>query len=1424
MKRLGGALCAIVFGLITLAYPIIRAQQPPAQTTLTGVLTAVWGDPRANSQANAPRLELHLTDAQGTTRTLHVDDAVLQAAGGLQALDGQQVLVTQLAAAGVAAQSSTVEVQALRLARPEEMTAAIAPPQPLTGPQPRALILCRFSDSTATTPHDPSYFAGLMGASWPGINHYWWDVSYNNVDLNGTTVYGWYNLPNPRSYYVYDSNGDGSVELNFSRAADDCTAVADADVFFPAFNAIDLNFNDTLDCCAWGGHWPLNLDGVSRTYGMTWMPPWSQTIAVYAHESGHSLGFPHSSGPYNQTYDSNWDPMSSSWASCRSPHPTYSCVPVHTIMFHKDLDLWIPEARRYLAADGSNATIAIESSSHPNGPGYLFAKIPIAGSTTHFYIVEARRFGGYDDEIPGEGVIIHDVLTTRTDRVAQVIDADNNGDPNDAGAIWTPGESFVDAQNGITVTVNSESGAGYSVTIARGGTVAATSVSPSAGTGLHQAFTLTYADSAGAAADLSSARVRFSAAGESEGTCTVRYNATNGGVGLLDDAGVSWLAGTLGSGTLANSQCTVDLAASTASANESNLTLVLDLTFSSMFGGTKQVSMLARSVSGTTAGWVTRGTWTVPLPAVSATEITPSAASGTTQSFTLTYSDTADVSTDLVAAQVRFSNIASGTTCVIHYRATTNTVRLQDDAGMWGAFVPFGSGTLANSRCSLDLAASSATPSGNDLSMTLAVAFTGAFSGPATIAMRANSLAGPTTGWITRGTFTVGAVLGVGAVSPDSGSGIAQTFTATFSDSLGAAADLKSAQVRIGVTSVGACVIHYNAITNLVRILDDAGNPGGFASFGSGTLVNSQCALDLAASSAVPSGNDLTLTLRLAFTPAFAGSNKPVSLRANSNFGTTTTGFLQRGTWSVAAAIDAASIAPNAGAGFAQTFTLAFSDAEGVTTDLQVARVRFRGGNGLQCVVDFNAMTSRVRLQDDLGAWGAFMPFGTGTIGNSQCAVNLAQSSANASGTSVMLTLTLIFNVSFAGTKTVDLRANTHTGWTTDWQTRGSWLVPQGATVTPGAISPDSGSGSAQMFTLSYSDSLGGADLASARVRFAASNSGPGSCTIRYNAITGAIDLMNDAATTWVTGALGSGTLANSQCTLDLATSSAAVNGTSLTLMLNLTFAPSFSGMKKVYMFAQSAGGPTSDWVKRGTWTAWDVLLRDDFTDSALNGALWFMPQGAGTFLGRTQLRPPGAPLGVNGGVLRMRLDTYNPTALTPGDSFWGTEIVSQQTFARGAGISFAARVRLVDPIPGGIVGSLFSYVTQNGTHDEIDVELLTNDIGVNRVLTNVFNDDDFSVPGRPQFVTPPGLVLTQFNLYEFEWLPDRVRWKINGQVVREEFSNLPDQPMPVRLNLWAPTADFADAFNAALQPASTASANQRFFYEVDFVEVRQAH
>ena len=409
-----------------------------------------------------------LIDDQGQATKLLLPEDVLRAAGGRRAVNGRHVAVRgqtilRPLVAGQSAPMPLLAVQSIQLTAPETLNALQAPAA-VTGPQPWVTILCRFADEAGITPEPKSWFETLLlgSASAPSLGHYWHEVSYGNVTLTGSMVVGWYTLPQPRSYYVYGN----PAQLDPQRAATDCTGVAAADVYFPSFVGVNLAFNDDLGCCAYGGSWTLSLDGQVRTYRITWLPPWGyQNQGPIAHEMGHGFGLPHSSGPYNQTYDSAWDVMSGLWLDCPPYDPNYGCVGTHTISYHKDILGWIPAAQKYIAAPGTSQTITLERLGQPTTGNYLMAQIPIGGSTTNFYTVEVRRFVGYDATLPGEAVVMHNVDTTRSDRDAQVVDPDGNGDPNDAGAMWLPGETFFDSPNGISMAVVGQTATGFQVTL-----------------------------------------------------------------------------------------------------------------------------------------------------------------------------------------------------------------------------------------------------------------------------------------------------------------------------------------------------------------------------------------------------------------------------------------------------------------------------------------------------------------------------------------------------------------------------------------------------------------------------------------------------------------------------------------------------------------------------------------------------------------------------------------------------------------------------------------------------------------------------------------------------------------------------------------------------------------------------------------------
>ena len=274
-----------------------------------------------------------------------------------------------------------LEVRSIRQALPPAGASPPAQGVPVMGAQPWITVLCRFSDYPTTEPHPLSWYEGLMGGAEPGADHYWRALSFDQANVSGSDALGWYDLPNPRSHYVDDGAGTANLQL----LKEDCAAVADADVFYPDFVGINFQFNESLGNFSWGGGSYLNIDGQNRFYRVTWLANWADHV-TYMHEMGHGFGLPHSSGPYGQVYDSNWDVMSGSWTNYDS---FWGWLSPHTISYHKDMLGWIPAGRIYEAAPGSSQTLTLHRlSDQASGSDYLMARVPRTDGS--YYTVEAR--------------------------------------------------------------------------------------------------------------------------------------------------------------------------------------------------------------------------------------------------------------------------------------------------------------------------------------------------------------------------------------------------------------------------------------------------------------------------------------------------------------------------------------------------------------------------------------------------------------------------------------------------------------------------------------------------------------------------------------------------------------------------------------------------------------------------------------------------------------------------------------------------------------------------------------------------------------------------------------------------------------------------------------------------------------------------
>jgi len=434
----------------------------PSEIEITGMYHIIWPHPDPGSPPDVPSAPGHTLTNGETFNLLGVEKAVF-GSGGPHKFNGKVVTVRGI----FDPETNQIMVRTMELpiiifsAENSHILGSHA-----IGSQKWVTLLCRFADFSGVSPQPLSYFEDEMDL----MDEYWRETSYDEINLVGSVEQDWENLPQNRADYLdHPETHFVGHTLNWGEISADCAAAHDANVNFPDFDGINFIFNRPLDGYSWGGGVDLNIDGMVKSYDATWMSPggWGNQD-VLGQEMGHGFGLPHSSGPYTSTYDSKWD-VQSAGGTCDVPDADFNCLGVHTVSVHKDALGWIDGSERYIANTDPDQLIFIERLAVPTQAGFLTAQIPIGGSATNFYTIETRKFAGFDNfgDIPGEAILMHKVDTTLEDRNAQVVDVDDiaNTNPNDAGAMWLPGELFEDIANGISVGIVEMTDTGFFVII-----------------------------------------------------------------------------------------------------------------------------------------------------------------------------------------------------------------------------------------------------------------------------------------------------------------------------------------------------------------------------------------------------------------------------------------------------------------------------------------------------------------------------------------------------------------------------------------------------------------------------------------------------------------------------------------------------------------------------------------------------------------------------------------------------------------------------------------------------------------------------------------------------------------------------------------------------------------------------------------------
>lgn len=254
------------------------------------------------------------------------------------------------------------------------------------------------------------------------------------------------------------------------------------------------------------------------------------------------------------------------------------------------------------------------------------------------------------------------------------------------------------------------------------------------------------------------------------GSCLVEYNRYSNGVRLIDDAGTSWLGGESGvpiastARPLTNSHCSVDVANVAANIDGPTMSISVPITFFASLGLVMGTFLQAIDANGAWTGMTQFGNWVLPGAAQNRvgptlTGVNSTATTGDHSVYTITTSVTTGASTLSMIHFLASAALVGSPACHVVYFPASNLLNLVDDVG--GTMVlPIGitvgqPGTLANSRCSVDVSQAWRAHGAHTITLILPVRYMPAFAGPKGVYVNVFDGTGLLSHWVQGSTMLV---------------------------------------------------------------------------------------------------------------------------------------------------------------------------------------------------------------------------------------------------------------------------------------------------------------------------------------------------------------------------------------------------------------------------------------------------------------------------------------------------------------------------------------------------------------------------------------------------------------------------------------------------------------------------------------------